>query len=104
MALKKEDIARKIADDCGFMKKEAVEILEKLLDIMKKSLISGERIMISGFGTWRVRSKRPRPGRNPWTGEHMVINARKSVTWNYSPVLKKVMNESGRGLRKQKQR
>ena len=104
MTLTKEHIAQKIADDCGFMKKEAAEILEKLLDIMKKKLVAGEAIMISGFGRWLIRSKGPRPGRNPRTGEQMVINARKSVTWNYSPVLKKVMNEAGRGLRKRKQR
>ena len=104
MTFTKAHIAQKIADDCGFMKKEAAEILEKLLDIMKKKLVAGEGIMISGFGRWRIRSKGPRPGRNPRTGEQMVINARESVTWNYSPVLKKVMNESGRGLRKRKQR
>jgi integration host factor subunit alpha len=92
MTLTKADIAQKIADDAGFMRGEAAEVLEKLLDIMKKKLIAGEDVMISGFGKWHVRSKRPRRGRNPQTGEQMVLDARKVVTWTYSPVLKKAVN------------
>jgi len=66
------DIAQKIANDCGFMKNEAAEVLEKLLDIMKNRLISGQNIMIFGFGKWHVRSKRPRRGRNPKTGSRVM--------------------------------
>ena len=68
MTLTKADIAHKISGDCGFMKNEATEVLEKLLDIMKKKLIAGEDIMIYGFGKWHVRSKSPRRGTNPQTG------------------------------------
>jgi integration host factor subunit alpha len=93
MTLTKADIAKKIADDCGFMKIEATEILEKLLHIIKANLISGEDIMISGFGKWFVRSKHARRGINPKTGKPMVLDARRVVTWKYSPVLKKVCNE-----------
>jgi integration host factor subunit alpha len=93
MTLTKADIAKKIADDCGFMKGEATEVFEKLLDIIKKRLIAGEDVMISGFGKWSVRSKHARKGRNPKTGEQMILDARKVVTWNYSPVLKKAVNE-----------
>ena len=60
MTLTKADIAQKIADDCGFMRNEAAEVLEKLLDIMKQSLIYGEDVMISGFGKWTVKSKHAR--------------------------------------------
>jgi integration host factor subunit alpha len=49
MTLRKADIAQKIADDCGFMKAEAAEIVEKLLGLIKDRLISGEDVMISGF-------------------------------------------------------
>ena len=94
MTLNKAHIAQKIANDCGFMKGEASEVMEKLLDIMKKKLIAGEDIMISGFGKWHVRSKRPRRGRNPQTGEEIVIDARRVVTWSYSPVLKKAVNRT----------
>jgi len=92
MTFTKAHIAQKIADDCGFMKAEAAEILEKLLGIMKKKLVSGEDVMISGFGKWNVRSKRPRKGRNPQTGGQIVLDARRVVTWSYSPVLKKAVN------------
>jgi integration host factor subunit alpha len=92
MTLTKAHIAQKVANDCGFLKGEATEIFENLLTIMKKSLIAGEDVMISGFGKWQVRSKRPRKGRNPQTGHEMVLDARKVVTWGYSPVLKRAIN------------
>jgi integration host factor subunit alpha len=62
MTLTKANIAQRIADDCGFMRGEAAEVSEKHLDIMKKKLIVGEDIMISGFGKWHIRSKRHRRG------------------------------------------
>lgn len=92
MTLTKIQITQKIANDCGFMRNEAAEVLEKLLEIVKRKLISGEDIMISGFGKWHVRSKRPRRGRNPQSGQEMVLNARRVVTWKYSPVLKNAVN------------
>ncbi|MGO9567527.1 MAG: integration host factor subunit alpha [Desulfomonilaceae bacterium] len=92
MTFTKAHIATKIADDCGFMKGEAMEVVEKLLEIMKKRLAAGEDVMISGFGKWSVKSKNARRGRNPQTGEHMVLDARRVVTWKYSPELKKACN------------
>jgi integration host factor subunit alpha len=92
MALTKADIAKKIADDCGFMQGEAMEIFENLIRTIKAGLIAGEEVMISGFGKWTVKAKKPRRGRNPQTGEHMVLDARRVVTWKYSPLLKKACN------------
>ena len=92
MALTKADIATKIADDCGFMKGEAAEIVEKILDIIKNSLIQGEDVMISGFGKWTVKSKKSRRGRNPQTGASLILDGRKVVTWKYSPILKQFVN------------
>ena len=100
MTLTKADIAEKVANDAGFMKHEAADILEKMLEIMKKRLIAGEDLMISGFGKWNVKSKRPRRGRNPQTGEELVLDARRVVTWKYSPRLKATVNGSGKGLKK----
>jgi integration host factor subunit alpha len=94
MTLTKADIAQKIANDCGFMKGEATEIVEKLLDIIKQRLIEGEDVMISGFGKWTVKAKHSRRGRNPQTGEELILDARRVVTWKYSPVLKKAVNAS----------
>ncbi len=92
VTLTKAGIARDVADDCGFMKNEAAEVLEKLLDIMKKKLIAGEDVMISGFGKWAVKSKHARRGRNPQTGQQITLDARRVVTWSYSPVLKEALN------------
>jgi integration host factor subunit alpha len=94
MTLTKAGLAQKIADDCGFMKGEAGEIVEKMLHIIKSRLIAGEDVMISGFGKWGVKSKRARRGRNPQTGTKLMLDARKVVTWKYSPVLKKAVNRS----------
>jgi integration host factor subunit alpha len=96
MTLTKVQIAQKIAEDAGFMRGEAAEVLEKLLDIMKKKLIAGEDVMISGFGKWNVKSKHSRRGRNPQTGEQIILDGRRVVTWSYSPVLKKAVNGSGK--------
>jgi integration host factor subunit alpha len=92
MTLTKADLAKKIADDCGFMRGEASELVEKVLDLIKESLISGDDVMISGFGKWKVNSKHSRRGRNPQTGEEIILDGRKVVTWRYSPVLKKAVN------------
>jgi integration host factor subunit alpha len=96
MTFTKVLIAKKIADDCGFMKGEAVEIFEKMLDIMKARLVAGEDLMMSGFGKWSVKSKHARKGRNPKTREPMLLDARRVVTWKYSPLLKAAVNKAGR--------
>jgi integration host factor subunit alpha len=100
MTQTKAYIAQKIANDAGFMKHDAAEIIEKLLEIMKNHLASGEDVMISGFGKWSVKSKHARRGRNPQTGEEIILDARRVVTWKYSPVLKKAVNGSGKGLKR----
>jgi len=92
MTFTKAHIAQKIAGDCGFMKGEAIEIVEKLLEIMKARLAAGEDVMISGFGKWSVKSKHARKCRNPQTGVPMVLGARRVVTWKYSPVRKATVN------------
>ena len=94
MTFTKALIAKKIADDCGFTKGEAIGILEKLIDIMKARLVAGEDVMMSGFGKWSVKSKDARTGRNPQTEQKIVLDARRVVTWKYSPVLKKEVNGS----------
>ncbi|MGO9119566.1 MAG: integration host factor subunit alpha [Desulfomonilaceae bacterium] len=100
MTLTKAHIAKKIADDCGFMKGEATEVLETFLAIIKKRLVAGESVIISGFGRWNVRSKHARRGRNLQTGQEIVIAPRRVVTWKYSPVLKAAVNGDGKGFKK----
>ena len=60
---------------------------------MKETLVSGDDVLISGFGKFRVKEKRERRGRNPATGEDMMLTPRKVVTFRCSPVLRKRVNE-----------
>ena len=62
MTLTKADVAEKIGDHCGFMNGEATEVFEKLLDIINKSFIAGEEVLISGFSKWSVTSNHARRG------------------------------------------
>lgn len=76
----------------GFSKKEAAEIVEAVFDTMKEVLANGDKIKISGFGNFVVRSKKERIGRNPQTGAPIPISARKVLTFKPSQVLKGVLN------------
>lgn len=88
----KADIIEQIYEKVGFSKKESAEIVELVFDTMKTTLEKGEKIKISGFGNFVVRSKRPRVGRNPQTGEEIEISARKVLTFRPSQVLKAALN------------
>ncbi len=90
----KADIIEQIYEKVGFSKKESSEIVELVFDTMKETLEKGEKIKISGFGNFVVRSKRPRVGRNPQTGEEIEISARRVLTFRPSQVLKQSLNKS----------
>ena len=89
MALTKADIANSIKEQFGFTKNQSFETVETLLEIMKKTLESGEDILISGFGRFRVKEKAERKGRNPATGGDMMLAPRKVVTFKCSGMLRK---------------
>src|SRR5208283_1970554 len=89
----KVDLVQIVGEKMGFASKESNEIVEQVFDIMKETLEGGEKIKISGFGNFVIRAKRPRKGRNPQTGEEMVITRRKVVTFRPSPVLRKALNK-----------
>lgn len=76
----------------GFSKKEAAEVVEAVFDAMKEVLAEGEKIKLSGFGNFVVREKAARVGRNPQTGEEIVIAARRVLTFKPSQVLKEALN------------
>ena len=92
MPLTKKDIIDAIYTELDIPKKECATITESIFAIIKEQLEKGKAIKISGFGKWSVKSKRQRKGRNPKTGEEMMIDARKVVTFKPSPVLKKDVN------------
>ncbi len=90
----KADIIEQIYEKVGFSKKESSEIVELIFDTIKETLEKGEKIKISGFGNFVVRSKRARVGRNPQTGESIEIAPRRVLTFRPSQVLKQAMNKS----------
>lgn len=88
----KADIVEKVYDKIGFSKKEASELVESVFENLKSVLYKNEKVKISGFGNFIVRSKNERVGRNPQTGEQIKISARRVVTFRPSQVLKAIVN------------
>ncbi|HUV76508.1 MAG TPA: integration host factor subunit alpha [Desulfobacterales bacterium] len=91
MALTKNDIVTSI-HDLGFTKKKSVEIIESLLEIIKSSLEKNEDVLISGFGKFCVKQKKQRRGRNPATGDDLMLKERKVVTFKCSGKLRDKIN------------
>jgi len=92
MTLTKAHIVDAIADQIGYPKNHSSEIVETLLELIKSSLESGDDVLISGFGKFCVKEKGERRGRNPSTGEDMMMKPRKVVTFRCSGNLKKMIN------------
>ena len=76
--------------------REAIDLVDSVIELMKENLEDGDDVLITGFGKWVVREKPSRPGRNPATGEVIRIAARRVVTFKPSAVLRAAMN-IGRG-------
>jgi integration host factor subunit alpha len=89
----KADIVEKIYDKVGFSKKESAELVEMVFDIIKSTLEKGDKIKIAGFGNFVVKEKADRRGRNPQTGDEIIISARKILTFKPSQVLKASINK-----------
>ncbi len=96
MTLRKDQIVETVSKYLGpnVPKKKAASLVETLIEIIKKTLESGEDVMISNFGKLRVTDKTERMGRNPATGKSMKLKKRRVVTFKVSQSLKTKMNES----------
>ena len=92
MALTKVQIVESIQNQTGFPKNRSLELVETLLEIIKSKLASGDDVLISGFGRFCVKEKNERKGRNPATGEDMILVPRKVVTFKCSGKLKSRVN------------
>jgi integration host factor subunit alpha len=92
MALTKNDIVGRI-HNLGFTKKKSVQSVETLLDIIKRTLEANEDVLISGFGKFCVKKKKQRRGRNPATGEDLLLRQRKVVTFKCSGKLREKIND-----------
>ena len=84
----KADLIETIYADIGFSKRESIDIVETFLDIIKETLEQGENVKLSGFGSFNIREKRARRGRNPQTGEEITISPRRVLTFKASNVFR----------------
>jgi integration host factor subunit alpha len=89
----KADITEKIHLATGLTKREAYDMIEAIFSIMKSTLESGENLKISGFGNFEVKQKNDRRGRNPQTGETIIIEARRILTFKPSHLLREAINK-----------
>jgi len=93
MTLTKEHIVSAVAEANGYSRIQAVELVEKLLEVIKSTLESGEDVLISGFGKFCVKEKHKRRGRNPKTGDSLMLRPRRVVTFRRSGQLRKKINQ-----------
>jgi integration host factor subunit alpha len=93
MTLTKAQIVDSIQDKFGFPRKQCVELIEIMLEEIKKPLESGEDVMISGFGKFCVNEKKERKGRNPATGDDLTLPSRRVVTFKCSQGLRDKINK-----------
>jgi len=92
MTLTKIKIVESVQNQTGFPKNRSSEIVETLLEIIKRTLALGEDVLVSGFGKFCVQEKKERKGRNPSTGEDMMLKPRKVVTFKCSGKLRDRIN------------
>jgi integration host factor alpha subunit len=91
MELTKADIAALVAEK-GITKKQATETIELTLELIKRALKRGEKVQLVGFGSFQVKNKRARKGRNPQTGEEITISARKVLKFKPGKALFQAIN------------
>ena len=92
MTLTKANIIETVSAENGWTQKQSTEYVDLLIGIMKNTLISGEDLLISGFGKFSAKEKHERKGRNPATGDDLTLRPRKVVTFKSSGRLRDLIN------------
>ena len=87
-ALTKAQLAELLFDHIGLNKRESKDMVDAFFELISQELVAGNDVKLSGFGNFQIRTKAPRPGRNPRTGESIPIGARRVVTFHASSKLK----------------
>lgn len=93
MSITKADIVERVYKEAGFSKKEAADLVDLVFKVIKDTLARGEKVKISGFGNFHLKDKEDRVGRNPQTGDAMMISARRVLTFKPSQILKEDITE-----------
>jgi integration host factor subunit alpha len=88
MSLTRVNMAESLFNELGLSKTEARELVELFFEELVATLAVGEQVKLSGFGNFDLRDKKERPGRNPKTGEKVMISARRVVTFRPGQKLK----------------
>ena len=92
MSLTKKHLINSIHNHLSIPKSKSTALFESVLEIIKISLANGEDVLISGFGKFCINEKKERRGRNPQTGEGLMLEPRRVVTFKCSPVLRDKIN------------
>ena len=87
-ALTKAQLADMLFEEIGLNKRESKDMIDAFFELISRSVVAGHDVKISGFGNFQIRTKAPRPGRNPRTGEPIPLEARRVVTFHASHKLK----------------
>ena len=90
-ALTKAQLSELLFEQIGLNKRESKDMVDAFFDLVSRSLVDGDDVKITGFGNFQIRTKSPRPGRNPRTGEAIPIKARNVVTFHASHKLKAIV-------------
>ncbi len=90
--LTRKELSETLANTLGFSQSNCAQIVDSFLDAMKGSMLSGESIKLVHFGTFTVRDKSPRKGRNPRTGETITIKKRQAISFRPSKKLREQVN------------
>ena len=90
--LTRADLSEAVHRQIGLSRSESADLVKSMLDMMSEHLVNGETVKLSSFGTFMVRAKNGRVGRNPKTGEEVPITPRRVLVFRPSHVMKNVIN------------
>ena len=95
MSITKAHLADSIHNQLNLPKNQSIQAVESIIEMIKKTLENGEDVLITGFGKFYVKEKKGRRGRNPQTGEDLMLGSRRVVSFKCSTVLRDRMNGKG---------
>jgi integration host factor subunit alpha len=90
--LTRADLSETLHRNIGLSRTESADMVNAVLDLVSDALVDGQSVKLSSFGTFMVRAKRERMGRNPKTGEEVPITPRRVLVFRPSQVMKNVVN------------
>jgi len=90
--MNKSELVKYVAEKYGYSKKEVEEIMNSILDVIKEQISNGNEVKFTGFGSFKVKTRKQRKGRNPQTGEELIIPEHKVPVFKFSHSVKEQVN------------